>query len=481
MPNGSFSETSASAGDWPEIEPSLLDDGRPSVPSFPLDVLPAPWRSWVADSAHSAGAPDDYVAQALLAAVAGLCGAGVRAQVGPAWSEPLVFWQALVGEPSSGKTSALDAIRRPLATVETLLQRNVMPAKAERNPRVVVGDAGFAALVEAVKARPEGVLLWRDDPSAWLAGLGRDTRNQGDARGWLLDAWSARAAAPAEPPLAVSIVGSLHAAHLDDALLGANDGLAARILFAWPNPAPWRPVADAKPAREDEAVTMLHRLGSAVGSPKRPLVLAFDEAALKAFDRFLRRLHDDVRRADGLEAGWLGRGRGTVVRLAAALALLDWMGRATDRPPRTIDLHHLQGAGRLWADYFGPHARAVFARGAPSTQYLQTRRAVHWLEGRKAREVSREDIRRGALSQSVTADAAQQVIYCLEKSGILRAVRDEPVWRNGRPARRWQVNPALFAERPGPGGAERLAETAQTPTDVDTLDVSAAPAGAAAG
>ena len=108
MPIDIHTETSASRGGWPEIEPSLIEDGRPAVPSFPLDVLPQPWRGWVADAAHGAGAPEDYVAQSLLAAVAGLCGAGVRAQVTAAWSEPLVLWQALVGAPSSGKTSALE-------------------------------------------------------------------------------------------------------------------------------------------------------------------------------------------------------------------------------------------------------------------------------------------------------------------------------------------------------------------------------------
>jgi hypothetical protein len=92
MPDDTPAVTSAYTGGWSEIEPSLLEDGRPLVPSFPLDVLPPPWRDWVVDTAHGAGAPDDYVAQALLSAVAGLCGAGVRAQVTSAWSKPLVLW-----------------------------------------------------------------------------------------------------------------------------------------------------------------------------------------------------------------------------------------------------------------------------------------------------------------------------------------------------------------------------------------------------
>jgi hypothetical protein len=436
MPIDTYAGTSASRGGWPEIEPSLLEDGRPPVPSFPLDVLPQPWRGWVADTAHGAGAPEDYVAQSLLSAVAGLCGAGVRTQVTSAWSEPLVLWQALVGAPSSGKTSALETIRQPLATVEKLLQRD------SGARRIVIADPAFASLAAAVKAGPAGVLLWRDDPSAWLAGLGRD-RTREDGRGWLLDAWSARAPAASDQRLAVSIVGSLHAERLGGALEGADDGLAARFLFAWPSPAPWRRLAEAKPAREDEAVTMLHRLAVAAGTPEKPLVLALEEEAVKAFDRFLVGLCDEVRCVEGLQAGWLGRGRGTVPRLAAALVLLAWSERPGVRPPRAIGRDRLQAATRLWWDYFRPHARAVFDRGAPTTQDRQTRRVIHWLQARKASEVSREDIRRSALCQSATAAAAEQVIYRLEAAGILRGLRDEPFSHNGRPARRWQVNPAL--------------------------------------
>ena len=401
--------------------------------------------------------------------MAGLCGAGVRVQVTSAWSEPLVLWQALVGAPSGGKTSALETIRQPLAMVEKLLQRDSGARK------IVIPDPAFAALAAAVKASPAGVLLWRDDPSAWLAGIGRDARTREDGRGWLLDAWSARAPAACDQRLAVSIVGSLHAERLGAALADANDGLAARFLFAWPRPTPWRRLAEATPAREDEAVTMLHRLAVAVGTPEKPLVLALEEEAVKAFDRFLAGLYDEVRRTEGLLAGWLGRGRGTVPRLAAALALLAWTERPGTRPPRAIGCDRLQAATRLWRDYFRPHARAVFDRGAPTTQERQTRRVIHWLQAHKAREVSREDIRRSALCQSATAAAADQVIFRLEAAGILRALRDEPFSRNGRPARRWQVNPALAEEPVG------VAESAETPSDADAHDVSATPSPALSG
>ena len=57
---------------WPEVDAALFDDGRGAAPAFPLELLPLPWRGWVADTAAGAGAPVAYVAQALLAAVAGV-------------------------------------------------------------------------------------------------------------------------------------------------------------------------------------------------------------------------------------------------------------------------------------------------------------------------------------------------------------------------------------------------------------------------
>src|SRR5258708_13967035 len=151
---------------WPAIEPGLLEEGRPGLPAFPLRVFPRQWKGGVSDAAQWAGSSEDYVAQALLAFVAGLCGQGVSARITEAWSEPVILWQALVGGPSSGKTPALEWLRRPLGTVERVLAR-------EGGGPVVVSDASLPALQKAVARRPHGVLLWRDAPTPPMAVLGR--------------------------------------------------------------------------------------------------------------------------------------------------------------------------------------------------------------------------------------------------------------------------------------------------------------------
>src|SRR5260370_29978447 len=91
------------------------------------------------------------------------------------------------------------------------------------------------------------------------------------------------------------------------------------------------------------------------------------------------------------------------------------------------------------------------------TQDHQARRVIRWIQTRGAMEVSREEVRRDALGQLVNADGGQQVIFRLERAGLLRALSYEPAGP-GRPARRWQVNPMLLGKQ----GAE-IAET-QTPS-----------------
>ena len=273
------------------------------------------------------------MAQALLASVAGLCGQGVSARITEAWSEPVILWQALVGGPSSGKTPALEWLRRPLGTVERVLAREgggaggrlrclVAGAGEGRGP-AAAGRAAVARRAHRLAGRAGAQEPARREPARALPRhLGRDRPAVGPRR-----------------QTAVSIVGSLDPERLDAALEGTGDGLAARFLYVWPGPAPYRSLRTLKPVREDEAVNALQRIARAVGTPEKPLVLAFEDQAVTVFDTCLERLHGETLRAEGLLAGWLGKGRGTVARLAAVLALLDWTAnRPSNAPPP--DRHH---------------------------------------------------------------------------------------------------------------------------------------------
>jgi len=261
-------------------------------------------------------------------------------------------------------------------------------------------------------------------------------------------------------------VGSLDPERLDAALLGTGDGLAARFLYVWPGPAPYRSLRTVKPVREDEVVNALQRIARAVGTPDKPLVLAFEDQAVTVFDTCLERLHGETLRAEGILAGWLGKGRGTVARLAAVLALLDWTANRPSNalPPTVITTQHLCAAWDLWERYYRPHAQAVFERAGPSDRDRKVRhharRVIGWIRARGAAEISRDDVRREALSQRVNAAGADEVIQALEQAGVLRELDDEEEYPSrGRPARRWQVNPTLLAKP-----AAQIAESPSLPS-----------------
>lgn len=421
---------SAPSIDWPEPDLAILDNRREPVPALPAGLLPQPWSAWISETERTIGAPADYILQSVLAGVASLCGAAVRVRVTPAWDEPLVLWTAAVGEASAGKSTALAPMRRLLALVETPLP----------SPTVTThGDP--ASLVDIVAENPRGALLWRDGPPAWLG----DTRDDSDRALWLA-AWMADAVTVARPRqpvrsvprFAVSALETMRPEWLKASLQSNDDSLAARFLFAWPGPQPYRALVGYKSTHEAEILQRLKALSRLGESADRPCELGFDDDGRSVLDGISRHVHGERLKVEGLEAAWLGRSRTFIARLAGLLALMaavDGRGGC----PTTVGRTYVDSAAKLWLDYYWPHARSVFD-GAGF--HGQVRRAARWLCDAGAEIVSREDIRRRAFCESVTAGEADRV---LRRLGHLGFVKAHEVSRNGpgRPASCWRVNPAL--------------------------------------
>jgi len=483
---------------WPDLDASLLEDARSVVPPFPLKLLPPHWAEWVADTAQSAGTSADYVAQGLLAAVAAVCGAGVRVRVTPAWTESLVLWLALVGSPSSGKSPALASVRAQLGLIEdqqreddgerrrshagklegARLAIERWQAECKRADKdgypppqqpeeaafdqpfmpsqIVVGDATIEALADVVAANPRGVILWRDELTAWLANLGRYASGGSDRAHWL-EAWAAagvtinRRSRPQPlhlPKFPVSIAGSIQPDRLAEAFQGSDDGMAARFLYAWPELPKYTSLMDRRIARDDEALAMLRAIATVAANPEQPLTLTFEHDALAHFDGFLERLHEQAGRAGGnaLEEGWLGKGRGTVARLAGLLTLLQWSEHAAAEAPRGVTREAVTAAITLWSGYFRPHAMIVFGQAGRIDKDKHARRVALWLRSAGQRQVTREHLRREALSQTIDATQTDRVILRLEEAGFLRPVARVSSARGGRPSKRYDVNPAVWTE-----------------------------------
>lgn len=418
-----------SSSQWSEIDPSLLEERRAALPSFPVDLAPPAWRAWLRDTAASANAPVDYAAQALFAAVSGLCGAGASVQVTSTWQEPLVLWQLAVGRVSSGRSPARASTRRMLATVE------------EETQAIVVDDAEVDKIDEVAAANARGGLLWRDEAGDWFTCLkAEDDRRR---RQWL-QSWSAGSSAPATAAesAAVSILGAVQPDQLGRLFQDAED-LAARYLYAWPHQPPFRSVVGCPTPDDGEALGRLRRIAHKVGTIRDPLMLQVDERGLSALDTFMGNVHAALRETEGLEEAWMGKGRGTVVRLAGVMELLEWSATGSSSPPGHIGRERIEEAAVLWEGYFRPHATDLFMRTAPTTLELQARRAARWLRSNGKAVVTREQVRRKGLGRTVNASGADQVLYRLRSANIVRQMPDGWRAQGGRPTNLWEVNPAL--------------------------------------
>ena len=203
---------------WGQPDPSVLSAGRRAPPAMPSDMFGPVWPM-LEDFAQGAGAPVDYVAFGYLAAAASLIG-GKRwvqpyAGDGVIWKEPCILWCALVGDPSSNKSPALDRATGALRDLERehadehsdRLQgwhADVERAKVERGNwaasikeaskearptpplpdeaieppvpqrrRLLVQDSTPEKLAEILSGNPSGTLHLRDEP----LGLARQLRS----------------------------------------------------------------------------------------------------------------------------------------------------------------------------------------------------------------------------------------------------------------------------------------------------------------
>lgn len=441
-PAANDSSSPQDAPAWGEIpaewlQPKSPQAARAAVPAFPLVLLPQPWRDWAGDAARSSAAPVDYIVQAMLGGVAGMAGRRVLAIPTPGWQEPLRLWLAAVGSPSTGKSPALTSVRRQLLALEKELAATGEGGEPRR--QIVLGDSSLERIATLLAKDSRGMVLWRDGPLGCLAPPG------------------GRRSVEHLEPYGLSIVGPIDPDSIGKAPGSRSESLMARFLYAWPQALPFRPLAGRTTLPSNAVLAPLRRIGQACGALKGPHGLFFDEPAWQAFDAFRAKLHEETTRAEGPLAAWLGKGAGAVACLAGTFTLLSWSAASADSLPRDVDLDSVERAISLWSDYYRPHAQALLKRCGPTDQESQVLRVVRWLHRDGRAVLSREDVRRTALGETVNAGEADGVIERLVEGGAVRPLPRTSTPQGGRPALRWQVNPLLVRTT-----VAQTAQTAQT-------------------
>ena len=481
----------------PEL--GILQRSNRPAPHFPALLLGPWWADWVTCAAEGANAPPDYVALPLLIGASALIGNARWAIGWEGWREPPALWGAAVGTPSSGKSPGAAPV---LGAVLTQVERDMAAgfeaelkkwteakqvcdaigkqweqdvAKAVKNgqaippkpveatigdppvrPRVKIMDATVEAVGSIVAALPKGVMLVRDELAGWLLNLAR--YSGGTDRPFWLEAYVGgayrvdRRSRPEPlfiPRLAIPVFGTIQPDRLAEVLGKDDDGLAARFLWTWPEPKPFRRPAFA--ADHDRAVLALGRLAALPmatddAGESVPSFVRLDERGAARLEAFGRTMQDREPGAHGLFRSALGKARGQALRLALVLTFLRWCAEGGPEP-MIIPCEALEAAVAMLEDYFLPMAERVLADASiPQAERDARTLALHIVETRPALvnvSAFRDNARLPGLRETETVKAACQ--FLAEAGWLLPPAH---IGTGGRPRGDWTVNPALWAALP---------------------------------
>ena len=479
--------------------PDMAIVHRAAAPAPTLDITAfGPLATWIEQAAESKSAPVDYVAMPLLGGVAGVVGAARWVSPWPGWREPAILWAMLVGPPSSAKSPAMDAIRDPLAAIERgaastwpeiqrahetskvaaearreeweLEARSAVkdgkqtppkPAEADdpeapQMPRVVITDATVEATASILAGNPRGLVLWRDECSAWIGNIAK--YGDGDRAFWV-EAYGGRSYSidrkkHPEPlrldHLAVSIVGGIQPDRLATLLMnGDDDGMAARFLLTWPESVkPKRPSHQPDGQLVTRALGKLRKLAFQTDNENggmMPITLPIEPAALDVFQEWREQHFEDSQSASGLMASSLGKMPGQALRLSLVLELLWWAaGPEGAAEPKLVSARALGAALDLVEGYFKPMLTRVLGEAALPQVDRQTAALARAILSRRAERINARQVRRDwRLPGLREGSAVAAAIGGLEEAGWLMPVGGRDGASAGRQRSDYVIDPRV--------------------------------------
>jgi hypothetical protein len=487
---------------WGTPDMSVLVGGRTPPVSMSRAVFGDLWPL-VADLAEGTGSPVDYVGCSLLAVAASLIGSKRRVQPfasAPLWRDPPVLWVALVGDPSSNKSPAIDAVVAPLRAIEldyaeahklALVAHQAVAerAKAERSRwqdavktatrdgastpgmppaaelpddpvrrRLLVQDATPESMCELLASNTNGMLHMRDELSGWLSSFERYSPGGRDfwleaygGRSFVVDRKSAKG--PVTIPFnGVSVLGGIQPEKLTECLLStADDGLVPRFVWAWPDPIRYtRPRSVADRGRLDAIYRRLLNLQAIRGSDgaHQPATLMLDAAAGDMFEAWIVENNASVSDSASLQKGFCGKMKGTVLRLALTVELLRWADGGGPEPQH-VSAMTLADVLEFVEDYAKPTAQRVFGDAGLPPVERNAAALAKYIRKTGATSINVRDVRRSAgIPQLKDTDAAEAACAALVEADWLKHGPTRAGVSAGRARKDFAVNPAVLD---GPG------------------------------
>lgn len=440
---------------WNNPDTSLLHSSTEDRAAFPTGLLGGPWTQWVEAMARSKNVPVDYVGASLITLAAALIG-NARTANAQGWKEPPILWTVLVGNPSAGKSPAMDPFT---AMIEDFEAEATAEADDEdqTDGGIHLDDVTAQAAAEVAASAPKGLILTKDELSHWWSRFG-----QTGGEAFWLKAYGARPETvkrKGKRPLqikrlSISVLGGAQPTTLDQFVTSKeNKGFAARWLYVFPKPVQGFRIAKA--VDTEVAQTMLRRLWKLGLNDGKPVAVPVPRHVIPKFEQWV-----DLKRqaAEADEAGvwgqWLGKQGGVALRLALVLEHLWWAANASMDDvsgPTKISGKALTEAMKFIDAYASPMAALTLKNAAQPVEDQNAIRLLRMLASKGEDQFNTRLVGRGShgpagrLSLPSEMTAACEVLVAAK---LIRHVGERADGKAGRRPSVYEVNPVLFESRP---------------------------------
>jgi hypothetical protein len=446
---------------------------------FPLDTLAEPIRSYVSQAATALGCDPAFVALPALSVVSSAIGNSCVVRLKRTWHEPSVTWSAIVGDSGTLKSPAYQAavaylfsfqkrlmgeFKRKMAAyleeVEAYKEKKKKAKEDDTDPsdppeppvlqRLICSDTTIEKLAEVLEDNPRGILVARDELSAWFGSFCRYKGKQGgtDLPNWLemhragtilYDRKTGERRTVIVSRAAVSVTGGIQPGVLARVLTPEflDAGLAARLLMAMPlkRPKQWTEMEiaeDVEKAYQKLLDGLIALEPDTEEKEKVPHVLVLSSDAKRLWVAFYNEWGGEQATAEGELAAAFSKLEGYAARFALIHHVVSHVGLASSAI-RAIGVRSME-AGIALARWFAQETRRIYATLSESTEEREARRLVEFIQSRGGRITTRE-LQRSNSRKYPTADEAEAALEALVGEGLAHWPPQPTGTQGGRPAR----------------------------------------------
>ena len=400
------------------------------APAFPVEIFPESIQDFIRTAAEAINCPPDFIAVPMLAVLGTAIGNSREVQIKKGWHEKPIIFSAIVGEPGTTKTPALEKATFPIQKMQAQYksehQNNLRlyenacshyemklqqwksepanrnkdatpPEKPERPlmQQIKTNDCTVEALAQLLLNNPGGILYEQDELAAWVKSMNQYRSGGGsDVEKWL-SFWSGADvtinrknlsdALHLENPI-ISVTGCIQPDVLDSLSGKKNNGFVDRILFGYPDPIPLKftdtEIPEGLSQSYWEVFNRIHQLSPEVdeNSKQSPLPVPLSPEAYALFGQWLNNTHLPENGSSDLPyylKGTWSKLRGYTARFALIIECLEY--GVHNSKLEEISKTSMGKAIRL-CNYFKGMARNVHNQLHSSVLDKRIETSIRWLQ-----------------------------------------------------------------------------------------------------